>query len=57
MKEAANGGGAPGRVTPSGTGLDGVMSGVARGERDPYLTLSASIGQFHDGDGQDAARH
>lgn len=56
MKEAANGG-APGRVTPSGTGLDGVMSGVARGERDPYLTLSASIGELHDGDGQDAARH
>ena len=55
MQEAANG--APGRVTPSGTGLDEVMAGVARGERDPYLTLSESIGELHDGDGQDAARH
>ena len=56
MREAANGG-APGRVIPGVTGLDGLMSGVARGERDLHVTLSESIGELHNGDGQDAARH
>ena len=34
-----------------------MMSGVACGEHDLYMTLSEGLGELHGGDGEDAVRH
>jgi hypothetical protein len=52
---AESGGGVGPAVFPMGE--ERRMREIANGERDLYVTLSERIGELHDEDGQDAARH